>query len=188
MCAFLEIRRRWATAHVGRLPGRGRLYGSDHFDEPVVSAEAAPLVSQAMPARCARLLATAATPIDLVRLDLVSTAARRSEKRGIAELWVRQPYVGWVGGLAVALGVGAAVMTGYGCGVAWADVPGSRSSSSSSSPRMRRRRVPRSRRVRVSQQRTRRPPGPAPCRGRRRPRRRGARDRPRRLYDRRSGR
>src|SRR5262245_46327459 len=38
-----------------------------------------------------------------------------------------------VGGLAVALGVGAAVVTGYGCGVAWADTPDSSSSESSAS-------------------------------------------------------
>jgi beta-galactosidase len=42
-------------------------------------------------------------------------------------------YVGRVGGLAVALGVGAAVVTGYGCGVAWADTPDSSSSESTSS-------------------------------------------------------
>ena len=41
--------------------------------------------------------------------------------------------VGRVGGLAVALGVGAAVVTGYGSGVAWADTPDSSSSESSSS-------------------------------------------------------
>ncbi len=41
-------------------------------------------------------------------------------------------YVGRVGGLAVALGVGAAVVTGYGCGVAWADTPDSSSSKPSS--------------------------------------------------------
>ncbi|MDT5245367.1 MAG: beta-galactosidase [Mycobacterium sp.] len=42
-------------------------------------------------------------------------------------------YVGRVGGLAVALGVGAAVVTGYGHGVAWADTPDSSTSESSSS-------------------------------------------------------
>lgn len=42
-------------------------------------------------------------------------------------------FVGRVGGLAVALGVGAAVVTGYGCGVAWADAPDSSSSESSAS-------------------------------------------------------
>ena len=46
-------------------------------------------------------------------------------------------YVGRVGGLAVALGVGAAVVTGYGCGVAWADTldssPSKPSSTSESS-------------------------------------------------------
>jgi triacylglycerol lipase len=41
-------------------------------------------------------------------------------------------YVGRVGGLAVALGIGAAVLTGVGCGVAWADTAGSTSSSSDS--------------------------------------------------------
>ena len=42
-------------------------------------------------------------------------------------------FVGRVGGLDVALGVGAAVVTGYGCGVAWADAPDSSSSESSAS-------------------------------------------------------
>ncbi len=42
-------------------------------------------------------------------------------------------YVGRVGGLAVALGVGAAVVTGFGSVVAWADTPSSESSSESSS-------------------------------------------------------
>ena len=41
-------------------------------------------------------------------------------------------YVGRVGGLAVALGVGAAIVTGYGSGVAWADTPSSSESSSES--------------------------------------------------------
>lgn len=41
-------------------------------------------------------------------------------------------YVGRVGGLAVALGVGAAVVTGYGLPVAWADTPSSESSSAES--------------------------------------------------------
>lgn len=40
-------------------------------------------------------------------------------------------YVGRVGGLAVALGVGVAVVTGYGLPVAWADTPSSESSESS---------------------------------------------------------
>ena len=40
-------------------------------------------------------------------------------------------YVGRVGGLAVALGVGAAIVTGYGSGVAWADTPSSSESSES---------------------------------------------------------
>ena len=39
--------------------------------------------------------------------------------------------VGRVGGLAVALGVGAAIVTGYGSGVAWADTPSSSESSES---------------------------------------------------------
>src|SRR5690348_6563828 len=39
--------------------------------------------------------------------------------------------VGRVGGLAVALGIGVAVATGYGCGVAWADTPGSSATESS---------------------------------------------------------
>ena len=42
-------------------------------------------------------------------------------------------YAGRVGGLAVALGVGAAVVTGFGCAVAWADPPESTSSSVESS-------------------------------------------------------
>jgi len=42
-------------------------------------------------------------------------------------------YVGRVGTLAVALGVGAAVATGYGCGAAWADTPDSSPSEPSSS-------------------------------------------------------
>jgi beta-galactosidase len=41
-------------------------------------------------------------------------------------------YVGRVGGLAVALGVGAAVVTGYGLPVAWADTPSTESSSAES--------------------------------------------------------
>jgi beta-galactosidase len=41
-------------------------------------------------------------------------------------------YVGRVGSLAVALGVGAAVVTGYGCGVAWADTPDTSPSKPSS--------------------------------------------------------
>src|ERR1700754_55622 len=32
-----------------------------------------------------------------------------------------QAYIGRVGGLAVALGVGAAIVGGWGCGAAWAD-------------------------------------------------------------------
>src|SRR5258705_7187169 len=43
-------------------------------------------------------------------------------------------YVGRVGGLAVVLGVGAAVVTGFGLPVAWADTPSSTESSSTSSP------------------------------------------------------
>src|SRR4051794_14316365 len=43
-------------------------------------------------------------------------------------------YVGRVGGLAVALGVGAAVVTGYGLPVAWADTPSTEPSSTASSP------------------------------------------------------
>jgi beta-galactosidase len=42
-------------------------------------------------------------------------------------------YVGRVGGLAVALGVGVAVFTGYGGGMAWAEAPSSSSESSDSS-------------------------------------------------------
>lgn len=42
-------------------------------------------------------------------------------------------YVGRVGRLAVALGIGAAVVTGYGCSTAWADTPSSSDSSSSES-------------------------------------------------------
>ena len=42
-------------------------------------------------------------------------------------------YVGRVGGLAVALGVGAAVVTGYGLPVAWADTPSSSESSTDAS-------------------------------------------------------
>jgi len=45
----------------------------------------------------------------------------------------RAAHVGRVGGLAVALGVGAAVLTGLGCGVAWADTSESAPSSSSDS-------------------------------------------------------
>jgi beta-galactosidase len=47
-----------------------------------------------------------------------------------------QAYVGRVGGVAVALGVGAAIVTGWGGGLAWADesggTPGSNTASSSS--------------------------------------------------------
>ena len=42
-------------------------------------------------------------------------------------------YVGRVGGLAVALGVGVAVVTGHGYGIAWADTPDTSSADSSSS-------------------------------------------------------
>lgn len=42
-------------------------------------------------------------------------------------------YVGRVGGLAIALGVGFAVVTGYGLPVAWADTPSSEPSSTESS-------------------------------------------------------
>ena len=41
-------------------------------------------------------------------------------------------FFGRLGGLAVALGVGAAVVTGFGCGVAWADTPDSSPSKPSS--------------------------------------------------------
>ena len=45
----------------------------------------------------------------------------------------RAVHVGRVGGLAAAFGVGAAVLTGLGCGVAWADTSESAPSSSSDS-------------------------------------------------------
>jgi beta-glucosidase/6-phospho-beta-glucosidase/beta-galactosidase len=43
-------------------------------------------------------------------------------------------YVGRVGGLAIALGVGVAVVTGYGVGPAWAETPSSGVDSTSQSP------------------------------------------------------
>jgi nucleoside phosphorylase len=43
-----------------------------------------------------------------------------------------EAFVGRVGGLAVALGVGAAIVTGWGSGLAWADEPGSSASSATS--------------------------------------------------------
>jgi nucleoside phosphorylase len=45
----------------------------------------------------------------------------------------REAYICRVGGLVVALGVGAAIMTGWNSGLAWADEPGGTSGSSTSS-------------------------------------------------------
>ena len=56
-----------------------------------------------------------------------------SQRLGYTRSMAAAIPVGRVGALAVALGIGAAVTTGYGCPQAWADTTGSSTSSSSSS-------------------------------------------------------
>ena len=60
-------------------------------------------------------------------IRLASGPSSQPRKMGAAA------YVGRIGGLAVAMGVGAAVITGWGCGVAQADRPGSTSSGTAPS-------------------------------------------------------